>query len=258
MIHLDENSGQSSNRGATHEAPGVAEAARGRPRTLADTRLFEGVGPDCIRAFDSRSLWTQIPAGAWVIDPDIRGTDVYFILRGQAQVVVAGAGREIILGDLSAGDFTGELSAIDGKPRSGGIRAVTNVSVAHMSAAAFRDAIDRFPIVRDRVLARLAVEVRGLIDRNGEQANLGVRARLCAQLLRFARPGVGGRLVVSPPPTHAELAARIGARREVVTKLLSGLRRDGLVARSRGALTLLAPEALRQIVNDPERGHHHL
>jgi CRP/FNR family transcriptional regulator, cyclic AMP receptor protein len=258
MTNLDEKQSENPIPGALRDVSPVSEALGVGTRTLARTRLFEGVSPACVRAFDSRSLWTRAQAGDWVIDPEEPGTDVYFILSGLARIVVVTSGREIILGDLSAGDFVGELSAIDGKPRYGGLRAVTNVAVAHMSAAAFREAIERFPIVRDRVLAHLAVEVRSLLDRTGEQTNLGVRARLASQLLRLARTGDNGRLVVSPPPTHAELGARIGARREVVTKLLSALRRDGLVSRSRGALTLTAPEALRQIVDDPERGHHHL
>jgi CRP/FNR family transcriptional regulator, cyclic AMP receptor protein len=258
MDNLDENQTKNAIRETLRDRSPIGEALGVGIRTLAHTRLFDGVSPACVRAFDSRSLWKRVQGGDWVIDPEEPGTDVYFVLSGLARIVVVAAGREIILSDLSAGDFVGELSAIDGKPRSGGLRAVTNVTVAHMSAAAFREAIERFPIVRDRVLAHLAVEVRNLIDRTGEQTNLGVRARLAAQLLRLARTGGNGRLVVSPPPTHAELGARIGARREVVTKLLSALRRDGLVSRSRGALTLLDPQALRQIVEDPERGHHHL
>ena len=47
--------------------------------------------------------------------------------------------------------------------------------------------------------------------------------------------------------TQAELAARIGSAREVVSRHLSALARDGLIAVDRGKIRLLDAEALRQL-----------
>jgi CRP-like cAMP-binding protein len=74
-----------------------------------------------------------------------------------------------------------------------------------------------------------------------------VRERLCAELLRLSHPSGQDRIVISPPPTHLEIALRIGTRREAVTKSLNALEREGVIARSRGAIALVAPERLRQI-----------
>jgi DNA-binding MarR family transcriptional regulator len=54
--------------------------------------------------------------------------------------------------------------------------------------------------------------------------------------------------VVSPPPTHAELAARISTHREAVTKILNTLERNGLIARSHTAIVLADAAGLRRIV----------
>jgi len=67
-------------------------------------------------------------------------------------------------------------------------------------------------------------------------------------LLRLSRTTGDGRVVVSPPPTHAELAARISTHREAVTKILNALARDGLIGRSQGAIILSDVAALRRIV----------
>lgn len=228
------------------------------PHSLAGAPLFAGLDNDDIRALDRRCLWRRVEAGGWVIDRSASGNEVYFILSGHAHVVIASPAREVILGDVRDGDFVGELSAIDNKPRSGGIRAVTDVVAAVMPAATFREAIRRHPIVGERVLQRIVLMARGLISRAEEQSNFDVRARLCAELLRLARVGVANRLVVSPPPTHVELAARVGSRREVVTKLLSAMRSEGILQRSRGALTLVKPDRLREIVAEAEQGRRHL
>lgn len=74
---------------------------------------------------------------------------------------------------------------------------------------------------------------------------LPVRPRLIALLPRMARPHAAGGLVVSPPRPHHELAARIGTRREVVSRTLSALQRDGLVKTERGELVLPRPNSLK-------------
>jgi hypothetical protein len=65
-------------------------------------------------------------------------------------------------------------------------------------------------------------------------------------LLRLSvqRPGATGERAVSPPPFHHVLAARIGCRREQVTRELSSLSHDDLVIRTRGALVIRRPKVL--------------
>ena len=67
-------------------------------------------------------------------------------------------------------------------------------------------------------------------------------------LLRLSRTTAEGRVVVSPPPTHAELAARISSHRELVTKMLNALEREETISRTRGAIVLTNPARLRRIV----------
>jgi CRP-like cAMP-binding protein len=117
-----------------------------------------------------------------------------------------------------------------------------------MSAAVFREVIHRYPSVCDKILVKLVAVIRALDDRASEHANFDVRERLCAELLRLARTTADGRVIVSPPPTHAELAARISTGREAVTKLLNALEREGAISRARGAIALTNAERLRRIV----------
>jgi CRP/FNR family cyclic AMP-dependent transcriptional regulator len=138
MNDWNEASGVVSMERAVAEYLGVAYVSKAEAHTLARTILFAGLISECVRSFDSRCIWSGMKSGGWVIDPTTYGSEVHFVIRGHAQIVIASSGREIILGDLNDGDFTGELSAIDGKSRSNGIRAVTDVLVARMSAAVFR------------------------------------------------------------------------------------------------------------------------
>jgi CRP/FNR family transcriptional regulator, cyclic AMP receptor protein len=226
---------------------GEAPMSRGSG-SLAHAPLFASLDARDVRALDARCLWRTVGAGEWVIDDKSDGQDVFFVSSGHARVVIGPASRSIILRDIHDGEFFGELSAIDGQPRSAGILAVTDTVVARMSAALFRDTIHAHPSVCDKVLATLAAAIRALNNRADEHANLDIRQRLCAELLRLSRNAAEGRIVVSPPPTHAELAARISTHREAVTKLLNALEREGLISRKRGAITLTNVESLRHII----------
>ena len=220
--------------------------------TLGRMPLFASLDADEIRSLDTRCIWRKVGAGEWVIDYQSEGTDVFFVHSGHARVVIVTSGREIILRDIYPGEYFGEYSAIDGKPRSAAIRAIADTVVAQMTAPVFWEAIHRHPDVREKVLKTLVDGIRALNDRTNERANLDARHRLCSELLRLSRTTADGRVVVSPPPTHAELAARISTHREAVTKFLNALKRSGAIARTQGAIVLTDPALLRRIVAEAE------
>lgn len=208
--------------------------------SFARIPLFGGLDAEEIRRLDTRCGWRRLPAGHWILDHGEAGTDVVFLAHGKARVLIRDvSGSDVILRDIAEGTYVGELAAIDGGPRSAGILAITDVVVARMPASVFREAIHRHPSVADGVLAGLAARVRALALRVDESARLGAGERVLAELVRLSRPGRGpdeGLAVVSPPPTHGELAARIGVRRETVAREFGRLAREGRLRKRTGAL----------------------
>ena len=219
-------------------------------RTLARIPLFRTLAPQDLQRIESSCAWRQVAAQEWVVDREGEGTDVFFVFHGHLRVVVAVGGRETILRDLHAGEFFGELAALDLKPRSAGIVAIANSYLARMPAAAFRRAIHDHPSVCDQVLSVLVGQIRMLANRANETSGLSMKPRLWAELLRLARPpqAAPGSPVISPPPTHAELAARVSSHREAVTRELGVLERAGLIARRRGAIAVLDEARLRRML----------
>ena len=220
------------------------------PTTLAHFPLFKTLDRQSLQRIETTCSWRRVAAKEWVVDPEAQGTDVFLVLQGHVRVIVSIGGRETILRDIQAGEFFGELAALDLKPRSAGILAITDAQLACLPATAFRRAIHEHPQVCDQVLAILVGQIRMLANRARENAGLSVRHRLLAELLRLARPAASTpeAAVVSPPPTHAELAARISSHREAITRELSALARAGLISRRRGAIVLLETARLRQML----------
>jgi CRP/FNR family transcriptional regulator, cyclic AMP receptor protein len=211
---------------------------------LAGIPLLKDAGIDLSR-FEARSHWRRFEPDEILVDFDDLSTDVYFLLSGELRVLIrTQSGKEVILGEMRGGQLFGELAAIDGVKRSANVTALTRGEVGIMPSAVFRELVFAAPPVADRLLRLLAGRVRELNSRLMEQAVLDLRHRLYSELLRMSSPraGQGNERVITPPPFHHVLAARIGCRREQVTREFTAMAQEGLAERTRGALVIKRPE----------------
>ena len=73
----------------------------------------------------------------------------------------------------------------------------------------------------------------------------------CACPCRAA--AAGNERVVTPPPYHHVLAARIGCRREQVTREFTTMSQEALIERTRGALVLKRPDVFERRIAEAMR-----
>ena len=181
--------------------------------------------------------------------------EVFVIAEGAARIVVRTAfGYEAILADLHSGDFFGELAAIDGAPRSANVTTLSRSRLCVVPGEVFLEMALSSPEVGRRLLTFLSSRVRAKDERLIEFSVLSVRQRLIAELLRLSRDRGGGERVVSPPPAQHVLAARVGTRRESVSREMADMSRSGLIVVGRGALILRRPDVLRAEVDARIKG----
>lgn len=217
--------------------------------------FFRDSGLD-LTPFEPRCRWRKFDVDEILVDFEDSSTDVYFIVTGDVRILNRTlAGKEIILGEMRGGQFFGELSAIDGVGRSANVTALTRGEVCIVPAPVFREMIYAAPPLAERVMRLLAGRVRELNARLMEQSVLDLRHRLYSELLRLSapRPGHPEERVVTPPPYHHVLAARIGCRREQVTREFTHMSQENLIERTRGALVLRNPRELEARVTQALR-----
>jgi CRP-like cAMP-binding protein len=222
---------------------------------LAHVALLEDLPID-LAPFEARCHWRRFDPEEVLVDFDDMTTDVYFLLAGDVRVLMRTAsGKEVILDEMRAGELFGELAAMDGISRSANVTALTRGEVGVMPAPVFRDLVFSSKDVADRLFRLLTARVRELNARLVEQTVLDLRHRLYSELLRLSVPRHSGasERVVTPPPFHHDLAARIGCRREQVTREFTMLTQEGLIERTRGALILRRPDVLQARVADAMR-----
>ncbi len=236
----------------------LSSAAAPMADRLEDLPFFAGADPALLAQHRHRASWRTYKPGEVVVDFDDPTSEVFLIASGAVRIAVRSAGgREVLLNEVGAGDIVGEIAAIDGAPRTANVTATVRSRLCALPAADFLAIVYASPAVCERLLRRLAGKLRLQTERALEREALSVRQRLCAELLRLSRPrpgavGVGEDVarVVSPPPPQHELAARIGARREAVSRELNDLERLGVVDRSSKAIVLPSPARLRALVEE--------
>lgn len=202
--------------------------------TLHGIDVFRNLGIAERRRLAERCHCHRFAPHSIVLSRCDRHKNVYFIIAGQARAVeYSPAGHEVALTDLRAGEMFGELAAIDGGARSADVIAKLETLVAVMSGDDFWAAVLRHPALAQALIKRLAGRVRELTERVVEMNTLGAKGRVHAELIRLAEAGFGiaEKVVISPAPTHQELANRVGVRRETVTREFLQLKRMGLVER---------------------------
>lgn len=224
--------------------------------TTADTLL----GIDIFRSLDkearasiARHCHTHLyPAHHDIVRNQDCNDDAYFVIAGSVRATLfSRAGKEVAFRDLRCGQMFGDLSTIDGRPRCANVLTLEESVVLNMRAETFRDVLRRHSQVAFEVLCGLTELVRHLSDRVVEFSTLGVNNRIHAELLRLAReyPRHGAAVVISHPPTHADIANRVSTRREAVTKELSRLTGTGIIERRGKTLVIRDMERLADMID---------
>lgn len=224
---------------------------------VASLPLFAGVSTPAMTLLGSRSYWKDFRPNEVVVDTGDASSDVFFIMEGKVRVVVRTIfGYEAILNEIDAGDFFGELAAIDGGKRSANVTTLERSRLFIVPGDAFIDLALSCPEVGRRVMRRLSTRLRSVDERLIEFCVLTVRQRLISELLRSSRNRGNSERMLSPPPPQHVLAARIGTRRETVSRELNDMARAGLLTVGRRSIVLHDPARLRLEVEARIGGHN--
>lgn len=221
--------------------------------TLENIEIFQILPPQDLAKLEQRCRWRRYAADQELVRYLDEDVDVYFLIGGRVRAVFYSmSGKEVTFRDLIPGQVFGEFAAIDGKPRSASIIALEDSLVAVMPAATFWQVLREYPQVTEVILKRLVGFARTLSDRVVEFSTLAVKNRIQAELLRLARtqPEQDNIAVISPAPTHAEIASRVSTHREAVTRELSALGRAGLIERRKDGLVIRDVRELARLVEE--------
>jgi CRP-like cAMP-binding protein len=206
---------------------------------IARVSIFQGLSPEAIDDLAARLQIRSRPAGAIIVAEDEAGDAMFILAEGQAKVALFGEnGREITLSVLRPGDFFGEMSLFDNRPRSANVVAMTATTVLCLPREAFLAHLKARPQTALRLLTEMSERLRKADDIIANLALHDVEARLVRTLIRLAREDGDQRedgLLLRRRPTQQDLANMVGSCRETVSRTFAMLVRRGVMEpRGRG------------------------
>jgi CRP/FNR family cyclic AMP-dependent transcriptional regulator len=217
---------------------------------LRNISFFEGLNDQALNALGKSCRFKTFPRGEMIIGQLDESFDVLFLSRGLARVnIYSPAGKRVSFREMPEGAIFGEMSALDGRPRSASVEAVADSSVVIMPRQVFLQTLREQPTFMMAAMIHLTQLIRSLTERVFEFSTLAVRNRVQAELLRMANPRQGSsEAILSPPPTHEEIASRISTHREAVTRELARLEELGLLSKEGRTLRIKDVEKLRRLI----------
>ncbi len=221
-------------------------------QNLDNIELLQDLSPEERMAISTQCTWKTYTSGEQILERSSTSRDVFFVVDGSVNVVNFGvSGREVAYATVESGQYFGELSAIDGRPRSANIIANKKCLLASLSPESFSELLLTHPEIMLEVMQRLARIIRINDDRILDLSTLGAVQRVCQELLRMAEPDpvTAGSWLIYPMPTQSVIASRVSTTRETVARVLGQLAGDNLVLKKGKNLYLRDRDGIEEFIN---------
>ncbi|MEW6687908.1 MAG: Crp/Fnr family transcriptional regulator [Pseudomonadota bacterium] len=195
------------------------------------------LSPADLEAIGSHGITRSYPKNTVIVSEGDRTDSLYVILQGRVKVYVSDdAGHDVVLLVQGPGEYFGEL-VLDEGPRSASVTTLEPCRFLVVPKADFREFVRGNPAFALNLIEKLIARVRALTASVKSLALMDVYGRVARLLLELAEESDGG-LVIPQRLTQQDIASRIGASREMVSRILKDLSTGGYLTQSRTGIVL--------------------
>jgi CRP/FNR family transcriptional regulator, cyclic AMP receptor protein len=210
--------------------------------------LFCELDPEHLKQLCSYARTRRILSGTTLFVKGDPGNALYVVASGIVKITVASIdGPEAILNLLYTGEIFGEIALLDGKPRTADALAFTDCELIMIERRDFLSFVDGDPKVAMKLIELLCAKLRTAANDMEEVLFLDLAARLARLLTRLVKQNTASDKALLRT-TQLEISQMLGASRESVNKQLQIWTKRKLIALRRGAILVLAPQALAALV----------
>ncbi|HET7621821.1 MAG TPA: Crp/Fnr family transcriptional regulator [Gemmatimonadaceae bacterium] len=213
---------------------------------LSTVPLLSGLDAAEIERFAEMTRERSYPKGSVIVFEDDPGDSLFIVRRGRVKVVLIGEdGREVILGILGVSEHFGELSLIDGQPRSAHVIAMEDSQLIVLRREDFRRRVYESPAVAWALLVEMSKRLRRADEQIGNLVLLDVDGRIARLLLDVSSESEGP--VIQKRLTHQTIAQMIGASRETVSRAMRDFQERGLITVERRQISIADRSGLERL-----------
>ena len=207
---------------------------------LAKSVVFGDLEESELRRLAGIARETTLAPGETLFEQGEESDGLYIVITGIVRIFLTAVdGREATISLLEDGEMIGEISLLDGLPRSAGAAALTETKLIFIPHHPFCELLDTSPKLTRQVLIMLCERLRAANGQVDQAIFHDLRHRLLMLLRQIAV--IHGRVdrdvsIVDMDLTQGMLAQMLGASREAVNKQLRSLAREGRVAMDGGQI----------------------
>jgi len=207
---------------------------------LKHNELFSGLEEKELLAIAELTKKRTVPKNTLVISEGDTASSLFIIKEGRVIVTLANEqGKEIILSTLRQGDHFGELSLLDGEPRSANVIAVEKCEFLVLNKQDFYPLLTQHSSIAIGIIKYLCHRVRLITNVAEGLALMDVYGRLVKLLTELAEPDeASGKLVIALPLTHKEISMRVGSSREMISRIMSELEKGQYLSTENKKITI--------------------
>ena len=196
---------------------------------LPNIPLFSGLEEAEAKTLASKVVTRHYPRNTIIVSEGDHSDSLYCILSGRVKVFLNDdEGKEVILNEQVAGDYFGEVALLDSGPRSASVMTLEDSKMAVISKVDFDEFLFQHRRATRKIMCGLIKRLRALTDNVRSLALMDVYGRVARVLLELAEEE-GDTLVIREALTQKDIANRIGASREMVSRILKELKTGGYI-----------------------------
>lgn len=219
---------------------------------LKKISLFTNLGHQNLKRVAMLAKVHEAPKGSLIFKKQTAGNHLFIVLQGKIKIYseVAGGTKRKTFAYLKSGEFFGEMSLLDRKGRSLSACALEDSRLLTISKKEFERLILRDSVFCYKIIHTLIERMRRANDEIESLTFRSLYGRVCRKLWEMAsetKNANGSTITLPVTITHIELAELAGTAREIVTKILSSLRRLKVIAYADHKITILAPIKLQEL-----------
>jgi len=205
---------------------------------LRSMPIFESLSVERLVPIARVAVFRKMTRGTTVLRAGDRTDFVYLVLSGTLKVLVSDEeGREVILSNLGAGEFFGEMGVLDDNPRSATVLTVTPCELVVIAKSDFKRCLAENFDVALYIMRNLVKRLRNADRKIESLALMDVYGRVARLLLEMAEEE-NGQQVVKRKISKQDMAKMIGASREMVSRVMKDLSLQGLIVEGGGQIVL--------------------
>ena len=196
--------------------------------SAAQEKLVSALSPS-LRALALRGTFRSYHKNSVIINEGEIGDSLFVLLQGRVKVYSTDFdGREITYNVVEAGDYFAEMW-LDGGPRSASVMTLDPSVCSVVSRNALRDHLAEEPEFALELVSQVIRRARAATETARNMALLDVYGRVIATLEAQQGPASVESPITLTRITHQQLASRVGASREMVSRLLKDLEKGGYI-----------------------------